>query len=366
MGDMYELLNDIEVDDNEMEEMEVSEFERERIKKKLRKQVKSHKTLKKVAIAAGLSFAVILGTVSFAVSNPVYAESIPIIGNIFTFINKENSKLYSGYLENANEINVTKEDKGVSVTIQNAIFDGRTITYTYEIKTNKDLGENVSTGSSLSSIKNYYGGLSGSSGIKKVSDCTYVGQDTYTINERRDKIEFLIDIDHIWNMDQDESQAIKGNWVFNINLDAIENEVTPINKTIEKDGIELSINNITKTPVSCIVEYSFKVPQDIQDKYFHSYILLSAKDDLGNVYQSEDNGSYGNTNDGINHATVTFEKLNPDAKKFILTPKADLSNTGGGVSGDENGVTKEITPTIDENHPERGEITLDDIVIDLN
>ena len=42
MKDIYELLNDIEVDDKEMKEIEVSEIEKERIKKTLRKKIKKH------------------------------------------------------------------------------------------------------------------------------------------------------------------------------------------------------------------------------------------------------------------------------------------------------------------------------------
>lgn len=363
MKDIYELLNDIEVDDKEMKEIEVSEIEKERIKKTLRKKIKKQSVLKKAVIAAGLSSVFVLGAVSFSMNNPVYAESIPVIGDIFTFINRENSKLYSGYRENANEINVTKEDKGISITIKDAIFDGRTFTYTYEIKSSKDLGDNITLSSGPRMIKDYRGGLAGSSGVKKVSDCTYVGQDAYTINEKRDSIDFLIDIDKI--IDEDDSSIITGNWKFNINLDAIEGKTTEINKGIEKDGIKVNIDKITETPISCIVEYSYKVSDDIKNKFFNSHVGLDAKDNLGNVYESEDDGAYGNTNDQIYHATITFEKINSDATKLILTPKADLSNTGGGVSGDENGVTKDLTPVIDENHPEREEFTMDDIVIEL-
>jgi hypothetical protein len=61
----------------------------------------------------------------------------------------------------------------------------------------------------------------------------------------------------------------------------------------------------------------------------------------------------------------TFGKLDEKATKLIVTPKMHLSNTGGGVSVDENGKETEIKHTIDAEHPERGEIKFDDIPIDL-
>ena len=61
----------------------------------------------------------------------------------------------------------------------------------------------------------------------------------------------------------------------------------------------------------------------------------------------------------------TFGKLDEKATKLIITPKMYLSNTGGGVSMDENGKETEIKHTIDADHPEKGEIIFDDIVVDL-
>ena len=39
MKDIYELLNDIDIDENEFEEMKVSEIEKVRIKKRLKKSI---------------------------------------------------------------------------------------------------------------------------------------------------------------------------------------------------------------------------------------------------------------------------------------------------------------------------------------
>ena len=142
MKDIYELLNDVDIDENEMEIMEVSEFEKEKVKKSLRKSIKKNNGWKKKSlIAAALCCAMIGSVGAVGITNPAYAAEIPIVGDIFRFLDNGRTGVYDKYKENANEINVTKESNGVAITIKDAIFDGKTVSYTYEIKSDKDLGE---------------------------------------------------------------------------------------------------------------------------------------------------------------------------------------------------------------------------------
>ena len=46
MKDIYELLNDIDIDENEFEEMEVSELEKAKVKKTLKKSLNEKKKMK--------------------------------------------------------------------------------------------------------------------------------------------------------------------------------------------------------------------------------------------------------------------------------------------------------------------------------
>ena len=50
MKDIYELLNDIDIDENEFEEMKVSEIEKARIKKRLKKSIHEKSNTYKKAI----------------------------------------------------------------------------------------------------------------------------------------------------------------------------------------------------------------------------------------------------------------------------------------------------------------------------
>lgn len=66
---------------------------------------------------------------------------MPIVGDIFRFLDNGRTGLYENYKEFSTELNMTRESNGVKVTINDAVFDGRTITITYSIESEKDLGE---------------------------------------------------------------------------------------------------------------------------------------------------------------------------------------------------------------------------------
>ena len=367
MKDIYELLNDVDIDENEIENMEVSEIEKLRIKKALRVAIKKDKSWnKKAIIAASLFFAIIGCTGVIGIANPTYATDMPIVGDIFRFLDNGRTGVYDKYKENANEINVTKESNGNSITIKDAIFDGRTLTYTYEIKSNKDLGENPTLNSDSIEIEDYKGALTGSSGTKRVDKNTYVGQDTYTIDEQREKINFQLKIKSIAdgsNGEVKEANEAKGNWKFKISLSALQSIKQAVNKGTEKDGIKVNIDSISKTTATFSINFSQSITEKVKEKWFDVSTDLEVRDNLENVYKGENNGGSGD--ETTLNFRKTFGKLDVKAKQLIITPKIHMSNTGGGVQTDESGKETEIKTKTDKNHPEKGDIILDNIVVDL-
>lgn len=368
MKDIYEILNYVDIDEEEIDEMEVCDIEKAKMKKYLKKAIKKDKNWRKKGLIAVALFLVVVGSVgAIGIKNPAYAAEIPIVGDIFRFLDNERTGLYDKYKENANEINVTKESNGTTITIKDAIFDGKTISYTYEIKTDRDLGEDpMICGGGSFNIKGYKGGMSGGSEIKKVNKKTYIGKDDYTIDNEKDEVSCKLNIREIKSTDQNTSNMeIKGQWDFDFNLKAIPGNKQIINKRTEKDGVKANIDNITKTSMSFIVNYSQVVPDELKKKWFNMSLEIEIKDDIGNIYKGQGNGGHGNDKDNTMYWSKTFGKLDENATKLIVTPKMHLSNTGGGVSIDVNGKETEIKHTIDADHPERGEIKFDDIVIDL-
>ncbi|MDZ7543357.1 DUF4179 domain-containing protein, partial [Clostridium perfringens] len=150
---------------------------------------------------------------------------------------------YDKYKDYADIVDFTQESNGIKITIKEAIFNGRTLTYTYEIKSHKDLGENplFNMHGPRLTINDYNGSTGGNSGVKKIDENTYVGRENITIDEERKAISFELNFADIGDMSSESSKEIKGNWNFKINLKALDNVKQSVNKETEKNGVKLNI-----------------------------------------------------------------------------------------------------------------------------
>ena len=93
---------------------------------------------KRNVAAAAIIFGLSASTIGF--SFPATAKSIPLIGDIFRFLDNGRKGLYGDYKEYSTDIGMTEESKGITVTINDAIYDGKTVTITYTIESEQDLG----------------------------------------------------------------------------------------------------------------------------------------------------------------------------------------------------------------------------------
>ncbi|AOY77527.1 DUF4179 domain-containing protein [Clostridium formicaceticum] len=369
MKNIYQLLQEIEVDQLEMreveKEVEVTELERARTKNRLKQSIRKNKGWNsKRIIAAVLVSLVIGGTAYIGITDPAYAAGIPIIGDIFRFLDNGRTGVYDLYKENANGINISKESNGIQITVKDAIFDGKTITYTYEINTDKDLGEHpiIGLGSSFS-IVNYIGGLGGSEQVEKVAEGIYIGQANYSISGELDQVKCKLKIEDILVNETNREEKIRGKWIFTFQLDAVKRSSKIINQGTEKEGFSVTINKINKTPMSFIMDYTQQVPEVYRANWHYVITELVVKDDLGNVYKGQDNGGHGYIPTGIMNWSMTFGKLDEKATKLIVTPRVYYSTNIIGVSIDENGNETKLEPMqINEDR----EFLLDDIIIELN
>lgn len=127
-----------------------------------------------VAMVLGLSATMI------GVAFPAYAGNIPIIGDVFRFLDNEKTGVFDNYKEFSTEINLTQESNGIKMTINDAVFDGNTISVTYSIESEKDLDEDfIMLRASMPDIKGV-NSMIGSFDFSKVDDFHYVGLSQFT------------------------------------------------------------------------------------------------------------------------------------------------------------------------------------------
>jgi len=177
--------------------------------------------------------------------------------------------------------------------------------------------------------------MGGSSGVYKVRDNTYIGFVRMSFSsDFRDELNVKYNIDRLYSRHNDFD--LKGNWDFKFSIKKTDTDSLIANKTVTTEGINLTIEKLTFTPMSTIIHYSQQITEEALEGYFGAYtVLVEVKDDLGHVYSGQDNGGSGT--DILMNFTATYEKIDKDATKLIVTSKVDFE-----VLGEDGHRTKSV------------------------
>ncbi|WP_410982057.1 DUF4179 domain-containing protein [Bacillus cereus] len=366
MKDIYELLNDIDIDEKELEEMKAYEFEREKVKRNLKQSIHQKKKMKKwkKGVAAA-SILVGLSVATLGIGFPTYAGGLPIVGDIFRFLDNGRTGLYENYKEFSTELNMTRESNGIKITINDAVFDGRTVAITYSIESDKDLGESPNI-FGFPQVMGFNGGGGGSK-VTKVGEKKYVGMTTISGHSSK-----RLDVANVrWDMEaidmHEEEKSIKGNWNFALSLKAMDSKEIKLQGNSEKEGIKVNVDKMEVTPMSFIVFYNQEESKELRSTWDSADVELEIKDDLGNRYVGEGNGGTSTVAEPHKSSwSATFQKLNENATKLIVTPHVNLRvHTPENHGGVEYVDGKEKKIEVPKKEAKSKDIVLDDIVIDL-
>ena len=321
MKKLYKQFNRVnfEVED---EPMDVSDLEKKRIKSKVFNQ-KNKKSIKLAPVAA-IIFALILSLTVIGSVNPSLAAKLPLVGNIFEYINDNGKNAFHNYALFSDEIGLTDESNGIEITITDAIYDGDNLTLAYTLKSEMDLGENPQLGGFPFGQQDV-GYAPSQNIVSKVDVNEYVG--LYVTSLFYKNPEELVNVD--WEIDYIVSEDvdnpfIKGDWSFQFSLEALESEAIIFEdiKT-EHDGLSLKMNRLAKTPVSNTFTFTRTIDQN--HPYFTSgewavfSIDFIVEDNLGNDYETIFNGTFGNSMYSVTKRFSTM-KMDDDATYAIITP----------------------------------------------
>lgn len=149
MKDIFKHLNNLKLDDEDFKEMEVSEFEKARVKAKLKQsidnkqshQMRKQSTLKKWSYGVGAAVLAFGFLVASATVSPVMAQvvsSIPLIGQIY-------KNLGDVGLKNVSEAGVTefsgesKTINGITITLGEIYYDDARATASFSVDSEKPI-----------------------------------------------------------------------------------------------------------------------------------------------------------------------------------------------------------------------------------
>ena len=323
MKSLYERLNELKPDE-EIEPMDVSDLEKKAMKQRVLKKINQQRRVPKIWRNAAAAAVILVASVTtIGLGFPTLASQIPIVSNIFSVFNEDQDGLYTAYEEFATDVSQAQTSNGVTIMIDRAVYDGKSVTLTYSVETDKDLGQDSGVNATLD-VANSSGSGGTSSPLQKVDDQKYVGLITSTpmLDKPQDTIQVSWSPRSIDNYDTMEE--IKGKWDFQFELEAVTGNGQDVKQSVADKGIEISLDTISYTDISTVLEYSQTVEPTVAEKYEWITTDLLIQDDLGNEYFSNGNGGVSEHGQDFKWST-TIKKIDPQATELIITPEVMLA-----------------------------------------
>lgn len=340
---IYELLNQVEVNIEDYEEEELSDMEKQKLKDNFKKNIRKKINLKKFGIIAAALILTISVVGQTNIGKNVYAAAESKISEMYYSIGKalgieRNIEPYS------NVVNQTIQDKGIEVKLTDVIIDKDELIFSTIVNTNKRVdgfrfdSEIFIDGKRLT---NY-----GTTGMRRVMDDSntlFLQTDCVDIKgiDTKENVDIKIELSDFNYYIGDVEENIKGRWKFEFTANGEEltenTYVLPIEYSFDIDEQSYSLEEFRLNPVN--QKIFGKVKGKPKDTY---QIDLRGVDNLGNevVFFLESKSG----KDIVFKYENIYGDLSNEITSITLTPyAAKLPEKSGRMSGDWNQVGKEFT-----------------------
>ncbi|NMM64953.1 DUF4179 domain-containing protein [Clostridium sp. P21] len=292
MKDIYEILNDVDIDEKEFEEACVSKEDKDRIKLNLRKTITKKKLSckKKAVIAATLTFIICSSVISV---NPALANEIPVIGDL---LNKNLISVNKHYKDYIDVIGKTKSDKGIDITFENAIADDNELFLSFTLKNNnEEIKNNYSNALMIPTSLKVNGekldiNFGPSWEVIDNNTIRVLQKIRWSQYEKKDKMNIDIGIDELYGK--------KGNWGVSFSVDKsklVQKTVQyKVNKKIDINGIEGKIDTVKVSPLTVSINGTGDINKTAEKGQFVDFIALDDKG-CGLLWNGSGNEGSGNS-----------------------------------------------------------------------
>ncbi|MCA1054347.1 DUF4179 domain-containing protein [Rossellomorea aquimaris] len=316
----------MDLDMDELELMDVSELEKERVKQHVLKTRKKAPVWRKVAAAA----IILVGAgAATSVAMPSVASQIPFMDDVISYFNGEDNKNFDTF---STDIGLAETSNGVTVMIDNAVYDGTNITVSFAIETEEDFGEAMHiTGPNWFEVEGSVGSR-GTNEITKISDTRYVGLFTFTPQFKEDEHPDKVDVS--WTpqafSNYESGKEVEGDWSFDFSLERVKGEQKLLNETVQNKDITFTLKSIEFTDVSTVIGYEQMVKDEFLEKWPSVTPVFRVTDDLGNVYMDGTGGGGMSKDNGKTFSgTTQFGTIEEGASQLIIEPIAIASLMSG-------------------------------------
>lgn len=330
---IYDLLNEVEIDFNEYDQEEFTDLEKRKLKKTFIKSIKKNNFIYKKCVVTTSVALLIIALLTTNLGNDILSYANTIAYDIASFLGIE--KNLDEYKTVVNE-SITKN--GITIKLNEVILDADELVVSITAKSDKKLDEG-----SISPMGNLYingRNISYASGgrAKKIDDYTVEQVTTYELNKNLDGD---LNIKCLFSDVLINGQIKKGSWVFEFktNGDELALDTTEIllNHTFTlENGQKITLEKYTSNNLGQKIYYFKSCKGTDYD------MVLKGYDDLGN--KIEFYSSRETANAGLFKLSNIDGNLNENAKKLSLTPYAvKFPEQSGRLSNDFKKVGEEFT-----------------------
>lgn len=285
------------------------------------KAKKRHSWLLPAAAASvlGIGISAAALTASPALAN--YMAELPVVGNVFSIFAEEEEGLLQ-YERFSEDVGLSQTSNGVTISIDQAVYDGTNVTFTYSVAAKKELDDTAhitgipelleAEGPNASMTWEVIEGR-----IVGMNAMTHVSKDTAQVNV-------------LWEPESlaTDDGEIEGDWKFAFAVDQLTKEPIALDEKVKESGVTVHFTEVTFTGIAVNIAYQQLVDPALLEEWEHVEAELIAKDNLGNIYKVPYNGgtAYGGarTREDL-FWTATMRGLDPTATSLTFYPIATLS-----------------------------------------
>jgi len=307
----------MDLDIEKLELLEITDIEKALVKQHVLKKNKTPKW-RNMAVAASI---LIGATIATGFAFPSIASQIPFMENVISYFDDEEQR-YKNFETISSDIGVTQTSNGITVMIDNAVYDGTNITVSYAIETEHTFGENIHVRTPNWFDVKDASGSGGSSKFTRISDTRYVGISTFTPRFKNDIYPNTVQV--TWKPTAFENYngfEVEGDWSFAFSLDRIEGDVQLVNETVQQNEVRFTLQSVEFTDVSTVIDYEQVVSDELLEQWPSVTPVFRVSDDLGHVYMNGTGGGGVSYDNGKTFkGTTAFGSIQESASQLIIQP----------------------------------------------
>jgi len=311
----------LDLDVDQIEPIELSTQRKMNLKQTILKKRATRKRMPKWVrhIAAAAIIGITMVT-SVSIAFPTLALQIPFMKNIASYFDNKNT-VFENFDSYATEIGQVHSSNGLSMMIENAVYDGTSLTISFALETDTDLGDSPFIEGDFMDFKGAVGG-GGSSRLEKIGDNKYIGLANVTPHfdkEAPDELEITWKPKAFLNADKDTK--VEGDWAFNFKVSKLAGELQLVNETVTNYDVTARFTALGKNDMSTVIHYEYEVIPEVLEKWPEVTVQFDElRDNLGNTYVVNGNGA-SSRDSGISYkSSATVQTIDPAATSITFVP----------------------------------------------